>query len=716
MNSIPLAGAEAEMNHPYFARVWTAEDGLPENRVVGVAQTSDGYLWVATRGGLVRFDGVQFQPFEAVSTVGFITSTMWGEYLDRQGRLWVAKELGSLVCIDGTNVLALTSKDGLPQFGGQCSMAEDSEGSLWISYSLGVVVYVKNGVVKHLTDKSGLPAGGVCLFTSDRHGRLWFAKNGNVGLLRNGRFVTLLRLSSHLIQIAPARSGGIWICAGQKVMKFNEGAKPTTLAELPNTRATAEPTALLEDNEGAVWVGTPNGLFRCDSNGVESVETSSPIIFCLAEDREGNLWVGTKGGGLDRLECCVVSLIGERSGLPFEEVRSLCQDASGAIWAVGENGVLARRQAGQWTTPEFDTNMPDPHSTCVTANTHGTVWIGTDLGVLYQWKDGQFQRFSLPGGNHCVVRSLLVATSGDLWVATYTHNTSNVLYRIHDDTIHAFPLPPGYRIVRAMTEDAAGNIWAGASDGLLMRVTGNTLVDETARFPKFSIRCLYGASNGDLWIGYAGFGVGRLHEGKMTRFGASQGLPNDYVSQILSDGKGGMWFAGNRGIFQVPEQDFDGVEIGRVSQLHPIFYGRSQGLPNLQASFDFCPNAIRDGDGRLFFSMLTGLAEVRTDRTPLNRLPPDVIIERVTADNQIFAAYQTAALQPGTSTPLELDTPDKKKEITLPPGLQHIQIEFTALSFISPENVRFRYQLEGIDRNWVDAGTQRVAQYTHLPP
>jgi ligand-binding sensor domain-containing protein/signal transduction histidine kinase len=718
---IPFFSAAEEIETPtetpYYVQTWTAEDGLPENRVVGVSQTSDGYLWVLTRGGLVRFDGVRFQPFEAASSAGFNTGTMWGSYLDQKDRLWVAKEYGALVCIAGANVLALTAKDGLPEFEEEKSMAEDSSGNLWISYSRGTVVRLAGDHAEDFTSKNGLPAGGICFFADDRNDHLWFAKNGQVGLLRGGSFVPLLNLSSHIIQIAPARSGGIWICAGQKVLKFNEGAKPVVLAELPNTRATAEPTALLEDSDGDVWVGTPDGLFCCDSNSVEGVKTSSPIISCLMEDREGGLWVGTQGGGLDRVQRRVVSLNGETSGLPFEGVRSVCRDASGALWAVGENWVLARQEGGQWVALTFDKNAPDNHATCVAADAKGTVWVGTVLGILYHWVNGQFRKLNLEndvgsGG----LRSLFVTKSGDLWVAVDAFNANGYLYRIRGGIVKKFELPPGYRFVRAMTEDTSGNIWAGASDGLLVRVTGDTLIDETAKFPKYSIRCLYGASNGDLWIGYAGFGVGRLHGGKMTRFGASQGLPNDYVSQILADGKGGMWFAGNRGIFRVPEQDFDDVESGRMTQLQPVFYGRSQGLPNLQASFDFCPNALRDGDGRLYFSMLTGLAEVQTDRTRLNRLPPSVIIERVVADNRTFAAYQIAASQTETSPPLELDTGDKKREITLPPGFQHIQIKYTALSFIAPENVRFRYQMQGIDRNWVDAGTQRIAQYTRLPP
>jgi len=701
----------------YFAQSWTAEDGLPENRVVGIAQTADGYLWVLTRGGLVRFDGVRFQPFEAASSTGFTTSTMWNMYRDRQNNLWVAKEHGALVRIAETNLLALTAKDGLPEFGGQCSMGEDDEGGLWIAYNLGRVMRYKNGRVEDLTGKMGLPDGRECVFAVDRDGRLWFAKGGKVGIWRDGKFVTLKSFTARNIQIAPAHSGGIWACVGQKILGLSMDSEPTVLAALPDIRATAEPTALLEDRDGAVWLGTPAGLFRCDSNGVSNIQTPSPIISCLAEDREGGLWVGTVGGGLNRLRPRMVSIAGTAAGLPFEAVRSACQDTPGAIWAIGENSVLARGLNGTWSPVPFDVAVPNTHSTSVIADSNGVVWLGTDQGKLYRWNGGRFEEFNFDNAAHKgAVRSLFVTKAGDLWLATDTVNSSNFLYRIRGDGVKTFPLPTGYRIIRAMAEDAAGNFWAGASDGLLIRVSGDRLTHESTGRQAYSIRSLLATDDGSLWIGYAGFGVGRWRDGKFNRFGTEQGLPNNFVSQILADRDNRLWFAGNRGIFSVPEKDFDDVTAGRESQLQPVLFGRSQGLPNLQASFDFFPDAFRAADGRLYFSMLTGLAEFRTDRVRFNPLPPAVIIERVVADDRTFAEYQAMYSQNTNLPVLELAAPGRNQVVTLPPGLQHIDIEFTALSFLAPENVRFRYQLAGIDQNWVDAGTRRVATYTHLPP
>jgi signal transduction histidine kinase/streptogramin lyase len=717
------AAEPTPVDDSFSARAWQVEDGLTENRVVGIAQAADGFLWVATQSGLVRFDGVRFQKVSLTGSPALIAGTMRVLLLDRAGRIWLAKEESGLVfCFEDSQVRMLSSELGLPKTEAQRSMAVDGEGSLWIAYSTGKVIrYHTDGKVDTFTANDGLPGGGgICWLVSGRDGTLWFAKGSRVGVFRNGKFNVLENFGTSALRIAAARSSGILICAGQQILKFDEGVERMELGNIipPEGREHSgfEPSVLLEDRSGAVWVGTVSGgLFRCDSNVVKRVEVSNPGILSLAEDREGNLWVGTRGGGLNRVHRRVVSMIKSSDGLPFEGVQSVCQDSSGALWAVGDNGVLARREETKWVVQSPASGVPQPYVTCATADTNGSVWIGTRGGVLHRWTDGKFQNLGLQSSlREKSLRCLLLMRNGDLWIGS---DLPDVLYRLRGDNLQTFNLPHGYRFIRAMAEDAAGNFWAGASDGLFVRVTGDQVVDETVKSASLSIRCLQGAANGDLWIGYAGAGVGRLRNGSITRFSTDQGLPNDYVSQILEDDRDGLWFAGNQGIFQVRERDFDDVASGAASHVWPVVYGRSEGLPGLQASFDFSPDSTRTANQRLFFSMLSGLAEVRLDHALLNYRQTSVFIERVIADEQTFTVYEDfKALSTNGVVPIDLGNLNKKNELRLPPGLQQVQFEFTALSFVAPESVQFRYQLEGLDENWVDAGTRRVASYTHPPP
>jgi ligand-binding sensor domain-containing protein len=712
----------AEHENPYFARTWLAEDGLPDNRVVGLAQSLDGYMWVATQGGVVRFDGVRFQRVGLAAAPGTIAGTMRVLVLDRWGRVWLAKEEGgTLFCFDGAKVRMLTPDQGLPKNESQRSMAADGKGDIWLAYGTGKVIrYNEQGKVDVFTAQEGVPVEGVGWLATDRTGTLWFAKGNHVGLFRNGRFQILENFGSSALRIAPARAGGIWICAGQRIFKFDEGVKPVELGEIIPNEATAlsslEPTVLLEDREGAVWVGTLSaGLYRCDSNSVIRVEVSNSAILSLAGDREGNLWVGTRGG-LNRVHRRLISMITSADGLPFQGVQSVCQDATGALWLVGENGVLARGQSTNWTIQSPSEGPVPVHVTCAAADTNGSVWVGAWGGGLYHWTNSRFKDLGLQSSlRQKSPRSLLVMKDGDLWMAT---DSATALYRWRQEKLQPFTLPSGYRFIRAMAEDAAGNFWAGASDGLLVRVSGDALVDETAKSSALSIRCLHGAANGDLWIGYASAGVGRLRNGIITRFSTDQGLPNDYVAQILTDDRDSVWFAGNQGIFQVRQRDFDDLANGSATRVWPAVYGRSEGLSGLQASFDFCPDSLRASGDRLFFSMLSGLAEVRLDYARLNYQPPGVFIERVTADDRTLVVYEDFSQASPTSrdAPPASSRPRHKDELRLPPGLQQVQFEFTGLSFVAPENVQFRYQLEGLDKDWVDAGIRRVASYTHPPP
>ena len=707
----------------YSARAWRSEDGLPENRVIGVAQSPDGFLWVATQGGVLRFDGIRFQRVSIPGSPNLIAGTMRSLLLDRSGRIWLAKEEeDTLFCFDGAKMRMLTSEQGLPKNERQYSMAVDGEGSLWVTYGSGKVIRYRNGKVELFTAKDGLPeGGGSCWLASGRDGVLWFSKGRQVGIFRDGRFMVLESFGSPTLRIAPARAGGIWVCAGQQVLKYDQGAEAVELGRIipPETRdqSSLEPSVLLEDHNGIVWVGTVSaGLYRFESNAVVRVEVSNPAILSLTEDREGNLWVGTRGGGLNRVHRRMLSLINSASGLPFETVQSVCQDATGELWAVGDNGVLTRGHGTNWVVQSPATDSNEAYVTCVAANTNGSVWIGSRGGALYRWTAGRFVdlglRAKLSGKS---LRALLATRAGDLWIAT---DTTDVLYRLRGEMLQTFKLPPGYRYIRAMTEDAAGNFWAGASDGLLVRVTEDSLVNETAKSGAISIRCLLGTGNGDVWLGYAGAGVGRLRDGQISRFTTENGLPNDYVSQILEDGPDALWFAGNQGVFRVRPRDFEDVASGAATRVWPVVYGRSEGVRGLQASFDYCPSSLRARADRLYFSMLSGLAEVRLDYGLLNYRQPSVFVERVLGDERTFAVYQNFgdAAPTNEPVPLELAGAAAQRELRLPPGLQQVQIEFTALSFVAPDNVQFRYQLEGLDENWVDAGTRRVASYTHPPP
>jgi signal transduction histidine kinase len=228
------------------------------------------------------------------------------------------------------------------------------------------------------------------------------------------------------------------------------------------------------------------------------------------------------------------------------------------------------------------------------------------------------------------------------------------------------------------------------------------------------IRCLYATTNGAIWVGYAGYGVGYLKPERYTEFNQANGLYDNYISEIIADPDGWLWFGGNRGIFKVHEQDFESVAAGRATQIRSIKYGHSEGLPNLQAPYGDSPNVLRSRDGRLWFPMETALAVVSPERLNKKIDPPQALLTRVIVDDQMMALYRGILPSP-TAKDGVADLATAKVQLELPPGHRRLEIEFAALGFNAPGNIQFRYRLEGLDENWVEAGSHRSASYSRLP-
>ncbi|HXJ72923.1 MAG TPA: triple tyrosine motif-containing protein, partial [Candidatus Dormibacteraeota bacterium] len=262
-----------------------------------------------------------------------------------------------------------------------------------------------------------------------------------------------------------------------------------------------------------------------------------------------------------------------------------------------------------------------------------------------------------------------------------------------------------------MTEDAAGNVWAGTSGGLLVRIANGVVTDETPHTTgaPLSIRCLRGTDDGSLWIGYADEGVGRLKDGRFFHLSVLQNFPDENVSQIVADGDGWLWFGGDHGIFKARQTELDRLIAGQAVDVNYVRYGQSESLFSLEANCGDSPGAIRTADGRIWIPMRTALAIADPSRAREDRLPAPLLIKRVTVDDQTVASY-------GGDVPARngFDLGERRAELQLPAGYHRLKFEFTALNFSAPENVRFRYKLDGFDNEWMDGGTQRVVSYSRL--
>jgi signal transduction histidine kinase/ligand-binding sensor domain-containing protein len=705
-----LTCAAADEGEVFFARSWQIEDGLPENSVLGAARTPDGFLWVATQQGLLRFDGVRFRDFHAVTAAGRPTGYLEALLVDGKGRLWVAKNRGIVVCMENDRVSSYTVSEARDDYKAT-SMAQDADGAVWISYHKGQpVCRIHEGEVRKFGPEQGVSTGSAHLLAADRAGNLWFSRHGAIGLVREGRFNVLLRTPGEAMSLTAARDGGIWAGSGDHVYRYREGGVLEETARLPALPGRGGVSRLFEDRNGRLWVGTAGGrLFWRNGAGFSDTGLEGAEILSIADDHEGNLWVGTRVAGLNRIRPRALELLGRNAGWDHGRVKSVCVDDEDGFWVVGNNGLLARFHDDAWTAVRPAPDGVPVQAVCVARDPRGGVLVGTVESGLLRSDGATFHEVQ---GNEVLrrrlIRALHVDSDGAIWIG---QENPPALRRWHEGAVTDFALPPGQHAPRAIVQDPSGHVWAATSDGALVRVAGGTATDESPRtLPDApSIRSLCSTGDGSLWIGYAERGLGRIKDGVFFHYDRNHGLPGPYVSQILADDAGRLWLAGNRGVCCVSIDELDGVAHGRAGRFVPMVFGRDEGLPRFEASFDIWPNAARDRKGRLVFSTPAGLLLARPDSVFQSPEPPPVVIESVTANGKVVAAYHSPETGGGR---VSLDHPNPA--LRLGPGRQQVEIEFTALRLAAPESVLFRYRLEGRDSAWIDVGTNRRVRFERL--
>ncbi|HSS48695.1 MAG TPA: two-component regulator propeller domain-containing protein, partial [Thermoanaerobaculia bacterium] len=687
---LPALGLAAGENHPpYRLESWQNEQGLPQNTVASIAQTPDGYLWLATQEGLVRFDGVRFQIFLAGNAPGLASSSIF-RLVAADGTLWIGTDGGGLGRLRDGKFTSLTQRDGLPQDNVEALLA-DGEGGLWIGTSRGLAHLRRDGSLAAVA-VAGLPASAVSSLCLDAAGSLWVGTtDAGVYRLAGGRAEPLTHrqgLSDDRVQaLHEDRDGSLWIATSQGLNRLHDGHLTvfTTHDGLPSDAV----NALLEDREGNLWIGTRRGPARLRDGRL--VATGAPLIDddvrSLFEDREGSLWMGTGNAGLLRLSNVAFGPLTPDSRLPDRITWSVFEDRDGSLW-IGTGAGLYHLAGNATTLYTRAEGLPDDVVRCVLRDREGNLWAGTHSGLAIL-RGG---RFVSVGGEQGLPQSaafvLYEDLAGKLWVGT-----GKGLYRRDGSRFTSADGLPSDRVF-AVYQDRGGTLWAGGHGGLArLRGTRFEPLHEGA-LGSADVFAFHEDRDGDLWIG-TNSGLHRLSHGTVFVFTARQGLFDDTAFQILEDTRGFLWMSCNRGIYRVRKSDLLAFAAGRLTAIPSYSYGVADGMKSVEGCGANQPAACRTRDGRFLFPNLRGVAAIRPERVPFNALPPPVVIEDLLVDNRTVARTGTLRLDPDSKT---------------------VEIQFTAPSFVAPEKVRFRYRLDGLDKDWMDAGTRRIAYYNNLRP
>jgi ligand-binding sensor domain-containing protein len=433
--------ALSSANSEWFTRVWQIDDGLLDNDINGIVQGPDEYLWLVTPVGLMRFDGVSFNPFPIENFTGRISSHVRLMLCSRSGVLWTAFDGGKIIGLNPDFSMVSLDHNLLPARA-PITLANDGDGALWLGYS-DVIYRVQNGRITKLTAKDGVPSGTVRSLNSDGIGNIWLAKGNQVSCFRNGQFNQIAGVEG--VQcLAATHTNAIWLVAEAHLFScdLNGTLRDCGAFQDPSIISTA---ALLEDHNGSVWIGTDgNGLFQYHQSHFERVETSHSSILSLAEDREGNIWAGTGGGGLDRITPCGIRLEVLQNSQIQSQIQSICQDANGVLWGATQNGTLVSRINSGWKPAFIEASLAGA-VTCVAAD-RGAVWVGTRSGKLLRIVNTNHISWET-NITHGPIRGLLVTSNEDVWIVG-----GDVLQRLHKTQLDNIRLPRQAQRVFAIAE------------------------------------------------------------------------------------------------------------------------------------------------------------------------------------------------------------------------------------------------------------------------
>ncbi|MGC6467203.1 MAG: sensor histidine kinase [Akkermansiaceae bacterium] len=703
--ALPLSLLAQDNESGWYYRAWQTEDGLPANNVSGVTQGPDGYLWISTNAGTIRFNGHKFHPLPLRDIPDLPSRQVHVTLVDRSDNLWLGLERGPLVRIGRDTYKAFDSSNGL--FPNRTlSITEDKQSRIWVSFTSRACL-IDGDSVTRFTTKDGIPSGRNSQVVCDSEGQIWMTSDKILGRLHEQGFQET-RTYPDAVRIAPSRESGLWLTHQSKLFHFKAGYPDRLITQLPPNTSV---NAIFEDKKGALWLGTQGGgLLRFFQNNLERIPTSHPSITSVAEDHEGNVWAGSAGGGLNLILPRSARFIDKSSGLPFGTTRSVTLDHQDRLWATTHSGQIGFEDDGKWHL--FRNRPADLQATCIAADSQGGIWVGSKKQGLYRVDGDRLIPLESPNPlSNLAVRALLPSSDGDLWI---TADFPCQLFRLRDGKITAITRTVETKALRAISETSDGTIWVGSADGYLLRVENDRLVDQSSLDgPSLrSIRTLHATPDGSLWIGFAGDGLGHYKDGNFSLFTIQEGLHDDYISQIQHDQDGALWIAANRGLFKVEIESL----LSNSTPLRCQTFGRGNGLPSIQPSRDYSPSSVsRNNCEQLYFTTLSGLLVVNPEQSPGSQPPPPVVLESALLDNKPIATFKARAMLDAESQHSGVDLSQPNPKIDIPPDHDKLAISFAALTFTSPENSLIRYRLTPIDKEWQEAENDHTVSFSRLP-
>jgi signal transduction histidine kinase/ligand-binding sensor domain-containing protein len=733
----------------FLIQTWDTASGLPHNTVRAIAQTPDGYLWIGTENGLARFDGVRFENFERENTLTLPNPNVDFLQVDARGTLWVGAK-GHVAAWDGrrftdpelplangdqvdtmlvarSNELAFATAQGSVIRGrwsargnyewtssrpaGLSQFAVDARGEIWQLASGGQLWRLRDTQPDAVLISKN--AGRINWLVADAAGRVWLGAEHQLLMQADGQFDPVPpppgETDFSVGELFSTGDGALGVVADGKLWKLKEGQWQLNPDAWPAHKPPLK--KMLDDREGNAWFSRfGNGLERLGRDGRVlslSTEDGLPVdrVRCLFQDREGNLWLGIDRGGLIRLRARQFQVLGPSDGLSDPVVLGICEDAAGAIWASTYGGGLNRWADGKFTSFNFAPDGSPGYVFTVFPDRANRLWVGTrDNGVFIR-EAGEFRRLIATNVIPLPVRAIFQDRAGAVWLGS-----GGGVFRWRAGQTERFAADTELleADVRGFAEDTEGALWICTHGNGLHRFQAgqHTAFHVADGLPNEFVRSLFADRDGSVWIGMYGGGLLRWKNGRLAPAAPRKDLPDDVICHFEDDGAGQFWISTHHGLFRAAKSELNAFADGRAKNVSCIVYGKYDGLPTVEFSGGVQPAGWRAHDGQLWFATDNGLISVQPAAVTVNPLPPPMAVESLLVDGELFAS----SLDKGKAVQ------DLRQTLRIPAGRTQLEFHFTGLSYTAPDNVRFQHRLEGLQKDWQDAGMNRVAAYNYLPP
>ena len=708
----------------YAHASWKNSEGFSEGIIRAIAQTADGYLWLGTEFGLRRFDGVKAVPWEPPAGQHLPTSDIRSLQGARDGRLWIGTFRGLASWKDG-------KLSHYPELDGQVieALLEDRDGTIWVAGwapSVGRLCRIQGGNIQ-CHGEDGRFGSGVTPIYEDGGGNLWAGAMNGLWRWQPGppRLHPMPDPAQRIYALAESGDGAILIATHGGVTTLRNGKAEAY--PLP-AGLQFQPHRLLRDRTGALWIGAlvDRGLLHIHEGKADLFTTANGLsgasVTAIFEDREGSIWVAT-ADGLDRFREFAITTMSVEQGLSSQGLGSILAARDGSIWlgtseglnkwnqgeitvyrnrsqrgvrgASQPTGLIVGRGA-DWkrTVREItDSGLPGRTAESIFEDHRGQIWVGTQSGVAFL-KAGRFAPVaSVPYG---VVHSITGDSAGNLWMShqdgLFHLLEAGLVERISWDRLRR------KEPATAVLHDARqGGVWLGFRDGGVAYFNDGEIRASYAAAEGLGegmVRTFYLDGSGSLWAATDG-GLSRIKAGRVQTLTSRNGLPCNMVHWMREDDADSVWLYTACGLVRIAQSDLAAWGSNPKQTIPAAVFDSSDGVTTRRFPGGYSANVAKSADGKLWFLRPGGVSVIDPHHLAFNKLPPPVHIERVTADDTIYEATNG---------------------LRLPPRTRNVAIDYTALSFAAPEKVRFRYKLEGQNRNWHEVINDRQIQYTNLAP